>query len=218
MSKSLGNVVTARGFMDKYHPEILKYLFLSAHYRSMLSVTDDKIHQTISALDRIYSAKELAIDVIKEVEGEAEVDSGFKKKLDLLDGKIKKSLNDDLNSAEFISFVFEAVREFNALGFKTKKWKPLHKANSQFFLDWMNKYGAMSALFHEDPAEILGRLDEIMIEEKNIEIAKVEQLVAARTKAREDKDWAKSDEIRDQLAAIGIEVHDGARKAWTVKK
>ncbi len=218
MSKSLGNVVTARAFMDRYHGEILKYLFLSAHYRSMLSVSDDKILQTISALDRIYSSLELANDVIAAVNEEGDAESGFIKKLEALQGKIKKSLNDDLNSAEYISQIFEAVRAFNALGFKNKKWNAVHKGNSQFFHDWMIEWGGLGALFQENPSEMLNRLDEIVLTEKNLNKDQIEKLVKNRILARENKDWAESDRIRDELAAMGVEVHDGGKRSWSVKK
>lgn len=56
MSKSLGNVITARSFMDKYYPEILKFVMLSAHYRTMLNVNEEKIEQTVSGLARVYKA------------------------------------------------------------------------------------------------------------------------------------------------------------------
>jgi cysteinyl-tRNA synthetase len=218
MSKSLGNVVTARSFMDKYHPEILKYLFLSAHYRSMLSISDDKIVQTIGALNRIYTALDLAKSTVAEVEGQGQPDAGFVKKLEAFDSKIKKALNDDFNTAEFISLIFEAVRTFNALGFVNKKKKnPVHKGSSEVFLTWMNRYGQMSALFNEDPQELLGRMDEILIEMRDIDRSQVEALVKERNDARDAKDWGKADEIRDKLADMGIELHDGSARGWKVK-
>ncbi len=218
MSKSLGNVVTARAFMDKFHPEILKYLFLSAHYRSMLSVTDEKITQTISALDRIYSAKKLAEEVITQVSDTGTPESGFTKKLEALDNKIKKALNDDFNTAEFISFIFEGTREFNILNMKGKKWGAVHKGNAQSYFDWLNMYGSMSALFHENAESMLQALDDIMIRENNIDLARVDELIHKRSLAREAKDWAQADLIRDELMTMNIELQDGQGKGWTVKK
>ncbi len=218
MSKSLGNVITMRSFNEKYHPEILKYLYLSAHYRSRLVVSDDKIEQTIGALDRIYSSLSLARNVMADVEGSAAPDKVFVKTLESLDGKIKKSLDDDLNSAEFISFVFEAVRSFNSLGFRSKKWNEVHKANSNAFFNWMKKYGEMSALFSENPDKIIERFDDILISLKDIDRKTVESLVDQRNKAREDKDWVRSDELRDELAAMNIELFDGHARGWRVKR
>ncbi len=218
MSKSLGNVMKARDFMDKYHGEVLKYLFLSVHYRSMLSISNDRIQQVISALDRIYTAIELSADVIKNVSDSEDSDKSFNNTLKELDKKIEKSLNDDLNSAEFISFIFEGVRAFNALGFKNKKWNANHKANSEVFNNWIHKQGAMAALFQEEPREMINRLDEILIEEKNIDLKLVDELISKRVQAREAKNWEDSDKYRDELVSMGIELQDGVGKGWTIKK
>ncbi len=218
MSKSLGNVITCRNFMDKYHPEILKYLFLSAHYRTQLSITDDKLLQTISALIRIYSGIELAEKTVAMVSEDAVADSGFNKKLEQLDSKIRKSLNDDFNTAEMISYIFEGVRAFNALGFgKKAKRNPTNKGQSEQFLAWIKKYGQMSALFNSDSQVILNRLDEILVDLKEIDKTKVEELVSKRNEARTAKDWEKADEIRSQLSEMGIELFDGHDRGWRVK-
>ncbi len=218
MSKSLGNVITARNFMETYHPEILKYLFLSAHYRTKMSITDDKLLQTISALNRIYSSLLLASSTVKKVDAPGEMDKAFGSKLKELDTKITEALNDDFNTAEMISFIFEGVRAFNALGFANKgKRNPIHKGCSEAFLSWMKKYGEMSALFNADPEKILNELDEVLISMKDIDRSKVEELITKRAQAREAKDWAQADEIRDELAAMDIELLDGQAKAWRVK-
>lgn len=217
MSKSLGNIMTARQFMQTYNAEILKYLFLSAHYRTVFSVSDDKIMQVIVALNRIYNALELASSTVKSVEGDGQVDAGFKKKLEAIDNKIKKALNDDFNTAEYISLIFEAVRNFNALGFANKgKKNAVHKGCSEFFLSWMKAYGEMSALFNEEPKAMIDSLEEISIRMKDIDKAKVEDLVKERNLARDAKDWGKADEIRDQLAALGVELSDGSQRGWRV--
>ena len=217
MSKSLGNIMTARSFMETYNAEILKYLFLSAHYRTVFSVSDEKIMQVIVALNRIYNALELAHTTVASVVGQGQPDAGFVKKLEALDGKIKKALNDDFNTAEFISLVFEAVRTFNALGFANKQKRNLvHKGCSEAFIFWMKKYGEMSALFNADPKAMIDELEEISIKAKNIDRAKVEELVGKRNEARDIKDWAAADKIRDELAAIGVELSDGSQRGWRV--
>jgi cysteinyl-tRNA synthetase len=218
MSKSLGNVITARNFMEQYDPEILKYLFLSAHYRTQMSITDDKLLQTISALNRIYTALELASDTVAEVEEDGQVDNGFVKKLEALDNKIKKSLNDDFNSAEMISFIFEGVRTFNSLGFVNKKKKnAVHKGCSEFFMTWMKKYGEMSALFNSNPKETLNRLDDILITMREIDKVQVEELILKRNEARQAKDWTLADTLRGELENLGVELFDGHERGWKVK-
>ena len=219
MSKSLGNVITCRNFVENYHGEILKYVFLSAHYRTKLAVTDDKISQTISALSRIYTALYLAKRTVSEVKDDnGQVDKNFENTLSALDRKITKSLNDDFNTAEMISFIFEGVRAFNALGFANKgKKNAHHKKASQHFLTWMKKYGDMAALFSEDPPSFLEKLDEILIRLKDIDQDEVKKLVEMRNTARADKDWAKADELRDVLQKMNIELFDGHARGWRVK-
>lgn len=217
MSKSLGNVVTCRSFMDKYDPEILKYLLLSAHYRSSLSITDEKIQQTIVALSRIYTALELANSTIGSVSEAGEADAGFLKKIEEAHKKIKKSLNDDFNTAEFISHTFEVVRAFNALGFASKKKNKNHKGNSEAFVSWMKKYGDMSALFNSDPSEKLSRFEDILVEMKGIDKKRVLELIDLRLKARDIKDWTLADKYRDELLSLGVEPVDGGAKSWRVK-
>jgi cysteinyl-tRNA synthetase len=218
MSKSLGNIITARAFMDQYHPEILKYAFLSAHYRSVLNINGEKILQSVSALSRIYSALDLALSTMEEVTDQtAKVEAGFLKKLEETDQKIKKALNDDFNTADFISSIFEAVRAFNALGFASKKRTALHRANSEYFVNWLTKYGQMSALFNEEPKSFLVTLDEMLLKMRNVDKTQIEKLVKDRNSARDAKDWARADEIRLELDQMGIELHDGSSKGWRVK-
>ena len=218
MSKSLGNIISGRAFMDEYHPEILKYIFLSAHYRSVLSVSDEKIHQSISALNRIYSALSLADETIKSVEEDSVEDSSFSKKLEMWDNKIKKSLNDDFNTADFISYIFEAVRSFNALGFANKKKRTVvHKGASEAFIFWMTRYGSIAALFNEDSTTFLNELDEMLIRIRKIDKSIVEELILSRNKARDSKDWDAADKFREKLELMGIELFDGRSRGWRVK-
>ena len=83
----------------------------------------------------------------------------------------------------------------------------------------MKKYGALLALFQEPSAEFLKNLDQILIREKNIDVSKVESLIAARTDARKNKDFAQADQIRAELTALDIEISDTPTgTVWTVKK
>lgn len=219
MSKSLGNVVKARDFMNNYHPEILKYLFLSVHYRSMLSVSDEKISQVMVALKRIYLAIDEATKVSSAINDSGNPDSGFVKILKTADEKIARALNDDFNSADFIGNVFEVVRSFNALNLFKKKITSDKKATADKFLNWIKEYGEVSALFNEVPSQFLMQLDEILLRDRKIDRSKVEELIFKRREARDAKDWAKSDEIRDELNLMGIELFDGqgSDREWSVK-
>ena len=220
MSKSLGNVITGRSFMDKYHPEVLKFLMLSAHYRSMLAMSDDKIHQAISGLRRIYETLNTVDFVLSDFEKSenGKVNKSFAQLLTQQDAKIKKSLDDDFGTGEVIASFFEVIRAFNALNILKKKKDPNSWTTANALKEWIAKYGSMMALFKEVPAKFLSDIDDIMLKEKNIDKSQVEALAKKREEAREAKDWAAADSARDELHALGIDFQDtpdGVK--WNVK-
>jgi cysteinyl-tRNA synthetase len=136
-----------------------------------------------------------------------------------MDQKIIKYVDDDFNSAEMISFVFEVVRAFNALNLTKKKVTPDKAATADAFLSWMSKYGAMLALFEQKAADMIGRLDDILLKRRGVTRSQVEELMSKRKDARTQKDFALSDKFRDELTALGIEVYDGGAmtREWSVK-
>lgn len=220
MSKSLGNVITGRAFMDQYHPEILKYLMLSAHYRSNFNVTDEKIHQVISGLRRVYETLATVNTVINTFEksDSGKVNKSFAEILKQSDAKIKKSLDDDFGTGEVIATIFETVRAFNSLNILKKKKDINSWTTANAFKEWILKYGSMMALFQEEADEFLASIDEIMLKEKKLDRDKILELVKMREQAREDKDWSKADEARDQLHAMGIDFQDTPEGVkWNVK-
>ncbi len=220
MSKSLGNVITARSFMDKYHPEILKFVMLSAHYRSMLNVNEEKIDQAVSGLARVYKALREADQFIAQ----SSLSGGNPYKavatqMETANARIKKALNDDFNTGEMMANIYEVVRIFNAQNIQKKKKDANALATAKAFKEWINSWAKVSALFLEDPSEFLKTLDEILIEEKGIDKSQVEELIQERDRARAEKDWTKSDEARDKLLAMGIEIMDSpSGTSWEVKK
>lgn len=219
MSKSLGNIITARSFMDTYHPEILKHAMLSAHYRSHMNMNSDRIEQSIAALTRIYKAKLTAQSFVAESEltGGAPY-KALKQAMETADARIKKALNDDFNTGEMMANIFEVVRVFNGQNVEKKKKDANALASSEAFLAWLKSWGDVSALFNENAEDILTRMNEILIHERKIDTAQVEELIAKRNTARAAKDWAASDEARDALSAMGIEIQDGTEKtSWSVK-
>lgn len=218
MSKSLGNVVKARDFMKQYHPELLKFMILSVHYRSMLNMSSDQVMQAIAGISRIYAAIRLADDVLTHGRNE-QIDDLFAKELQEADKRIEDALNDDLNTPATFAVIFDVVRSFNA-GYKPgQKVKPIHVFKARSFKEWIAKYGQLMALFQEPADTFLHQLDQILIREKSIDTDVVEKLIEQRIEAREGKDFQRADEIRDQLSSMDIIVQDSARgTTWEVKK
>jgi cysteinyl-tRNA synthetase len=219
MSKSIGNVVKARQFIENYHAEILKYVMLSSHYRAMLNVNDDKILQAISSLARVYGALREAHSVLSLNNGQGKTLSAFADKLAKADKEIKKALDDDYNTPEMLAQIFEIVREFNSLGVSKKIKDQNSLACAAAFVDWMKKWSDVHAMFGEVPNDFLKRMDEILIKRNNIDVAKIKQLIEDRNFARKNKDFTASDKIRDELSNMGVLLLDSPEGTlWEMKK
>ena len=221
MSKSLGNIISTREFIETYHPEVLKYVILSSHYRSLLNVNEEKIEQSITALSRFYKSLEGSEQYLKETADlkEGSILKNFKEVLSQADKKIKTALDDDFNTGEMFSAMFEVVRNFNAQNFIKKKKDPNAKASILAFSSWLKEWGQMSALFQDEPRKILKELDQVLIKMKKIDTQRVHELLEKRNQARSDKNWELSDQYRDELLAMDIEINDSPTgTTWEVKK
>ncbi len=219
MSKSLGNVKTGRSFLEEYNGEVLKFLNLSSHYRSIIDFSDKQIERAISSLAKFYSSLKWAQDLIGHDLSLAPVPDSFQQQVDEASHGFEASMNEDFNTADALSKFFELMRAFNNLTRKPGKVKPEQKAVAEVYLHWIKDRGNILALFQENPAEYLQILDDMLLRQKGLNREDINQLVASRKKARENKDYAKSDEIRDQLASMGVLVMDSAEgSVWEVDK
>ena len=119
MSKSLGNIIKGRDFINDFNSEILKYLILSVHYRSVLNFNNSFIHQVIGNLIKIYSSLKLADKIIK-----SSIDSQPSDEYDILFDKYKSQiesfLDNDLNTPGVFSVLFDIIREFNTIAVNKK--------------------------------------------------------------------------------------------------
>ena len=117
------------------------------------------------------------------------------------------------------SAMFEVVRNFNAQNFIKKKKDPNAKASILAFSSWLKEWGQMSALFQDEPRKILKELDQVLIKMKKIDTQRVHELLEKRNQARSDKNWELSDQYRDELLAMDIEINDSPTgTTWEVKK
>jgi len=218
MSKSLGNIKTAREFLKEYNGEILKYMMLSIHYRSVSDFSESAISNAISGLARMYSALALAnhLHSTSDIVPGA-VAPAFLKTLEVEDELIKKA--DDFNTPEVMASFFKVVRSFNALFRYGMKITPEVRATCLSFEAWLRDKGEMLALFQEDAAQYLHILDDMLLKQKNLQRPDIDKLVEERAEARRNKDFKKGDELRAQLTTLGIKVFDlGDTSKWEVEK
>ena len=193
MSKSLGNFFTVREAAEAYGYETIRLFMLSAHYRSPLNDSADILHQAQNSLDRLYSAEDhLKYLAANGAEGNKNAaEAALADTFDSYRQRFDEAMDDDFNTANAISVLFELVR---AINIATADENQPTKAGAQACLDMVHEFTDVLGLLYSRKEE---SLDE-----------KVEQMIADRQAARAAKNWAEADRIRDELKAMGIELKD----------
>ncbi len=217
MSKSLGNIVTMREFLETNSAELYKWMILSVHYRTMSDFSDAAIDRAVSGLARVYSAMSLAESYLT---GEVKMaDQVFQKITDDAWVKVEAALNDDIGTPDAFATLFEVVRQFNSQVRRGMKTNPAIQGKSVAFINFVHKFGALMSMFQESAHDFLTKLDDLLLKKMNIERSAVDIIVNERTQARLGKDFAKSDELRNKLNTMGIAVSDTTEGSfWEVAK
>ena len=194
MSKSLGNFFTVRDVAEKYGYEPIRYLLISAQYRSPLNYSTDIIEQCIAALNRLYTCRDsLDFELKNAVDAEHDGDKAIIDGFDKYREQFISAMDDDLNTADAIASIFELVRDINT--------NVVGKTPSKALVE-----GAI-AMFDE----LTGVLGLVYNRKTETLDSDVEALIEARTNARKEKNWAEADRIRDQLKEMGIVLEDTAQ-------
>jgi len=222
MSKSLGNIMTARDFLSKYDAEILKFMMMSVHYRSLCDFSEQAISTAISGLGRIYSSLALAEKTIANGSGvvaSATATKAFEEVLKKASADAVAALDDDFNTPELFAALYAVMKAFNTSIRAGMKVTPDVLATAQKFRAWVLEQGALMSLFQQEAGPYLTSLDNRLLAEKGLKRAEIDALVAERSTVRAAKDFKKSDELRDALLARGIAVSDTAQGSiWEVAK
>ena len=191
MSKSLGNFFTVREISERYDLQILRFFMLQAHYRSPLNFSAELMEASKNSLDRIVTAAENLKHYIANAE-EKELTAEETASLEEAKGfvqKFEEAMDDDFNTADAISAVFELVKYVNT-----------HAAadNAKSYLEALRK----------ELTELCDILGVIVEKEEELLDAEIENLIEERQAARKAKNFARADEIRDELLAKGIILKD----------
>jgi cysteinyl-tRNA synthetase len=217
MSKSLGNFVTMREFLQRYNSEIYKWMILSVHYRTVSDFSDEAVDRAVSNLARIYSA--MAVAEILLAGQTVPVDAAFEKITTEAWGKFSEAMNEDFGTPSAVAAVFEVIRQFNTQVKRGLKPNPAVLGKAQSFINFVQKIGKLMAMFQEPAQNFLLGLDNMLLEKMNLNRDEVDALVTERSAARLGKDFAKSDELRKKLTDMGISVSDAADgSVWEVTK
>ena len=194
MSKSLGNFFTVRDVAEKYGYEPIRYLLISAQYRSPINYSTDIIEQCIAALNRLYTCRDsLDFELKNAVDAEHNGDKAIIDGFDKYREQFISAMDDDLNTADAIASIFELVRDINT----NVVGKTPSKALVEGAIAMFDELTGVLGLVYNRKAETLD--------------SDVEALIEARTNARKEKNWAEADRIRDQLKEMGIVLEDTAQ-------
>jgi len=217
MSKSLGNIIKARDFIKDYNPEILKFLILGVHYRSVLNFNESQINSTIINLIKIYSSISLAESIIDKKQKEIEA-LDFKNYINNCELEISQFMNNDFNTPGLFSIIFKLVRKFNLLAVN-KKVNPELCYISNLFISLIKKYGNILGLFNESAFKFLSELNLLILKNRNISVNTLEDLINKRHAARKNKNYVLSDKIRNEILGLGVEIkdHSDGSTVWSVK-
>lgn len=202
MSKSKGNFFTVREIADKYDLQVLRFFMLSAHYRSPLNFSEELMQAAKNGLERILTAAEYLTRLLKmkentEDEMTSQEESLYAASKEYQD-KFEAAMDDDCNTADAVSAVFELVKFIN-----TNVSEQSSAAFAQKLNDRLNTLCGVLGILTEKEEEML---DE-----------EIEQLIQERQEARKNRDFARADQIRDELAAKGILLKD-TRQGVTWKR
>lgn len=191
MSKSLGNFFTVRDVANEYGYEPIRYFLISSHYRSPINYSVDIIEQCKASLVRLYNCRESldfamknAVDTLPENADE------IKAKLLSRKDQFITAMDDDLNTADAITAIFELVKDINTTVITDAPAKELVETATTLFDELTGVLGL-----------VYNRKTESLDDE-------IEKLIEARTQARKDRNWAEADRIRDELKAQGIVLED----------
>ena len=190
MSKSLGNFFTAREVAEKYGYEVVRYMMVQAHYRSPINYCVELLDACKASLERLYTCR----DTLDRAIANAPAGAADPESLALFDQRKQAfitAMDDDLNTADGVSVLFDLVRDLNTRSNDPATTKDTLAAGAKLF------------------DELTGVLGLLYNRKQGNEIpAQVQELVDARTAARKAKDFAEADRLRDEIAALGYAVKE----------
>ena len=204
MSKSLGNFFTIREVYKKYHPEVLRLFLISSHYRSPIDFSEKNLDDATKVLSRFYEGLEGARKKVEGLDPASIPDFKEKIRNHELTKKFEAAMNDDLNTAVAMAHMNEELRNLNT----SVQGKGDSLEDLAVAVNAWEEAGKILGLFSRTPEEFEKELFEIKNLDRNLDVNKIEQLIADRNTARQSKNWAEADRCRDELTQMGVLIED----------
>jgi len=207
MSKSLNNFFTIRDVLKDYHSEVIRYFLSASHYRSPINYSLENLNLAKKELDKFYQAllpfESFLVSEGKISHPENSLEEG-QLNVDLSE-KFDQAMNDDFNSAQAIAVMFETQKLIG----NTEESKKF------LFAQQLKGFGQRLGFLYQKPSEYF---QAVQANENVLSPEVIESLIEERIAARNNKNWARGDEIRDDLNAAGIILEDaGGKTTWKRK-
>ena len=196
MSKSLGNFFTVREVLKEYSPEVVRYLLISSHYRSPINYSEESLKQSAKALERIY----IGLNGLDIASAKSLANSRYEK-------AYFQAMDDDFNTPEALSVLFQMIAEINRI--RETNFNLACQLGKLII-----RLGNYLGILYSSPDQFLMG-DGISAVIKG----EIEKLIVERERAREDKNWQRADEIRDQLSNMRVVVEDSTSgSSWRIER
>jgi len=217
MSKSLGNILTIKDILAAYHPEVVRFFILQRHYKSYIDFSDTAMAEARTGMERVYTALKGIKDALGEGTDLSDLsdkhlfgeDEEVFEKVGEFSDRFVEAMDDDFNTPRALGYLFDEVRIINgylpAEGSRPVREKlfVLNEARER-----IREAGKVLGLFLEDPDEYFTADREREARKFGLDVEEIKRLIAERKEAREAKNWARADEIRDVLTGKGIVLKD----------
>ncbi len=219
MSKSLGNFRTIRDILESYQPETLRFFLIGKHYRSPIDFTAESMEEAEKGLKRLYEAfLGIENELAKNKRSGASLPVSITQELQELQNAWFEAMEDDLNTAAALGHMFAIIRLVNrVLEDKTLR---MAKDTPEFLhrvLEDKIIWNTILGVCGEEPSLFLNELKKMRVQRKKIPLDRVEKLMEERAQARRNKDFAKSDALRQELTELGVSVRDTPQGAeWDI--
>ncbi|MGB5990815.1 MAG: cysteine--tRNA ligase [Desulfobacterales bacterium] len=202
MSKSLGNFLMIKDILKTYHPEVVRLFLLSSHYRSPIDFTEKAMDEARKGLDKMYALL-LRVDKTMDSESNQEIEPG-----DCWQ-QFCEAMDDDFNSAHGIGIIFDTVRKVNRMldQYKNSGSDQIKQIIQHALVD-IRRTGNILGILLEKPAVYFDKKQTQVLEQKSVDPTMIAKMVEERNAARKANNWKKADQIRAQLADMGVILED----------
>ena len=202
MGKSLGNAIYIKELMERYDPMTIRFFVLSCHYRSVADFSEEALGAAGRGLERLTSTVGLVQDRLRDAKGDL-VDADWRAKLDEAKAHFEEAMDDDFNTPRAIATLFDLSREVNTV---LNSEQPVSRVTLE----------AINSLYQKLGGEVLGlrfmvgATSGVSQAGSQLVDGLVRMLIDMRQEARQARNWAQADAIRDRLSALGVALEDGA--------